>query len=232
MQILNYNGHNAKELADIITAASPEFHAAGTHHMCTPDSVKFTVERWLWMNKSAKRDPEVRRIQKCFYTALAYMGDYHAVARMERLAHLDLEDAKAKGTPVAIAQAEEEREFWCTVYHMYSEATRGDTVDLAYNLLHGFGCEKDVERAKAIYEEKFFERFAALSDEERNRFRDAVDGNVVCYMPELRRRATVALLEGDREAFRRACDEALETEDGWKCIDSVFSIVHRYAHRA
>lgn len=228
MQILNYNGYNAKELADIITAAAPEFRAAGTHCMSVPDAVKFTVERWLWMDKSAKEDPEARKILQQLYTALAYMGSYRAVIRLENYAHYDVEDAMAKGDPVAIAQAEEAREFWRTVLHLYSEVIGGDTVHLAYNLLHGIGCEEDAERAKAIYEEKYFARFASFSDEKRSKLRDAVDGNAVCYMPQLRRRIITALLDGDREEFRRAYDEALETEGGRKCIDSVLSFTYRF----
>jgi uridylate kinase len=96
MQILNYNNHNAEELAKKMIACKPEFVEAGCKDMDLVERAKFTIERWTKNNTKANKDPEKRKILKPLYTALAYMGDSGAALRALEIGA----DALLKGTRV------------------------------------------------------------------------------------------------------------------------------------
>jgi hypothetical protein len=142
---------------------------------------------------------------------------------MEMLAHFDAEYAKEIGDADALASAEEEQVFWQTVLYTYANS-KGDSIDLAYALLYGMGCDKDIDRARGIYERKLFERYDALDDANRSRLRDARDGKFTCPMSESRRGTIDALLNGDHEQFIKVFDEALKKGEE-KDVDSVWGMM-------
>ena len=223
MQILNYNNHNAEELAKEMIACKPEFVEAGCKEMDLVERAKFTLERWAKNNPKANKDPEKRKILKPLYTALAYMGDSGAALRMEMLCHYDAEYAKEIGNVEALKAAEEEMSFWQTVMFFIS-SEHGESIHLAYTLLYGMGCEVDIDRARSIYEKQLFARYDTLDEEKRARLRDARDGKFTCPMSESRRGAIDALLNGDHEQFVKVFDEALAKGEE-KDVDSIWGMM-------
>ena len=223
MQILNYNNHNATEIAEELIASAPDYSEAGCKNMSMIERVKFTIDRWFELNPKANKDHEKRKILKQLCTALAYMGDSCAATRMEMLAHFDAEYAKEIGDADALASAEEEQVFWQTVLYTYANS-KGDSIHLAYALLYGMGCDRDIDRAREIYERKLFERYDALDDANRSRLHDARDGKFTCPMPDMRKRTIDALLNGDHDQFKQVFNEAVEhgTE---RDIDSVWGMM-------
>jgi hypothetical protein len=175
------------------------------------------------MNPNARKAPEKRDVMRSLYTALVYMGDACSAGRLEALACQDAEHAREIGDAEVLARAEEEQAFWQTVLYAYENA-QGESIHLAYVLLFGIGCERDVDRAKAIYERKLFEKYDTLDEENRNRLRDARDGKFTCPMTEMRRRAIDALLGEDHERFKQVFDEAV-ARGAERDVDSVWGLM-------
>ena len=223
MQVLNWNNHSAIEISAALTAFAADYTEAGCKDMSMAERAGFIVGRWCEMNREEKGDRRQRDVWRHLFTALAYMGDPSAVIRMERLAHLDAECARESGDAVALAKAEEEQAFWQTVLHEYANG-KGDSIHVAYQLLYGIGCERDVDRAREIYGRKLFERYDTLDEAHRNRLRDARDGKLACPMPEMRRRTIDALLSGDRAQFSRVFNEAV-AEGKERDVDSVWGMM-------
>ena len=223
MQILNYKNHNATQIAEELINSAPDYNKADCKNMTMVDRVKFTIDRWSELNPKANKNPEQRKILKHLCTALAYMGDSCAATRMEMLAHFDAEYAKEIGDADALARAKEEQVFWQTVLYMYANA-KGDSIHLAYALLYGMGCERDIDRAREIYERKLFERYEALDENNRSRLRDARDGKFTCPMPEMRKRTIDALLNGDHDQFKQVFNEAVE-QGTERDVDSVWGMM-------
>ena len=228
MQILNYKSHNATEIAKELIDSETDRIEAGCKDMPSAERIKFIIDRWSKMNPKAHKDHEKRKILKHLDTALAYMGDPCAAMRMESLACFDVERAKEIGDAEALECAEEEQKFWQTVLYMYSNA-KGDSINLAYALLFGIGCDRDVDRAREIYEKKLFERYDSLDEANRLRLRDARDGRCTCPMPDIRKRTIDALLNSDHNQFKRVFDEAVE-QGAERDVDSVFGLMS-YLHK-
>ena len=225
MEVLNYNNHNANEIAANILNNGDAFCSPERKTLNRVERIKDTVERWYALHPDTYKNPYQRGIMKHLYTALAYMGDGEACSLMEMLAFHDLRAAQKAGDKQAIAKAEEEVAFWQTVTFLVISKERESSISLAYQLLFGLGCEKDAARAGEIYERESFAKYATLTDRERAKLRDARDGKLVCPMSEVRRQLVDAVMSGDRGRYKQAFDEAVR-QGAEREIDSAWYLMY------
>ncbi|MBE6630042.1 MAG: hypothetical protein E7624_04250 [Ruminococcaceae bacterium] len=225
MEVMNYNNHNANEIAANILQGGEAFCSPERKGMNRVERIKDTVERWYALHPDTYKDPYQRAIMKHLYTALAYMGDGEACSLMEMLAFRDLRAAQKAGDEQAIARAEEEIGFWQTVTFLVISKEKEPRISLAYQLLLGLGCEKDAARAREIYERESFAKYETLTERERAKLRDARDGKLVCPMPEFRGRLIDAVMAGDRERYKQVFDEAVR-QGAEREIDSAWFLPH------
>ena len=222
MKVLNFNEHNAENLANKMISAYDEFIEAGSDEMELGDKLKLAVERWSKLNPEPQASAEGRMVLKHLYTALAYMGVPYSNFHLETLASREMREAQRRGDKEAAERAREEIDFWLTVAFKINESEPG--IHLAYALIKGYGCDKDLERAKPIYAKVLFDKYESLDEGQRSKLCDARDGKLGCPMPELRGRVVDSLVKGDREMFDKIYDEAM-AKDEVEAVDSVHSLM-------
>lgn len=228
MKMMNYFNLNAQNVADNMLASKEKFirvvdskDVEDPSMLTTEGLLQYAVMKWMEEHRHVYRDPYTRLIAKRLKEALAYLGHGDAVYGVELSIEREIEEARKAGDTEAVARFEEEEAFWATVNYIMCES-KGESAVLAHKLLKGTGCEQDIPRAKEMYLDAFFKRYASLDEGRRSKLKQARDGEFSCPMPEIRRKTIDALLKEDREMLSCVFDEGLACGK----IDRVVSVYH------